>query len=374
MSPFKSSKPSDNTFYEAVTQKYLEISLEILLVLDLSCRVTMINNTGCQMLGVSMEEIVGKLWCENFVPESEQEETKHAINQMLTGNIEPYEFHENHIVTSKNEQRLILWHNYLLRNDDDQIIGLLSAGNDITKLKNLEEQKEKFAEQNALMLDILAHDLRNIFIVIQSYLELFCEDRTVERREQNIDYVLKATNAVNQGILLLENVVQLLKEQADRKDKLENMKLLQAIKNAEMLLRDMFLEREIIFNIKGINPDEEILADKLLYLLFLNLFSNSVRYGKNRVIITVSKEKQLDEFVQLTITDNSKGIAPKDREKVFDRFSDVSKKSGGGGTGLGMFIIGSLIKRYGGSISLDNIDGEPYTSGTKITLTLPIKS
>jgi len=55
----------------------------------------------------------------------------------MKGNLEPVEYFENNVITAKGEERVIAWHNTLLRDEDNNIVGTLSSGQDVTDLKTL---------------------------------------------------------------------------------------------------------------------------------------------------------------------------------------------------------------------------------------------
>ncbi len=117
-------------------QQYLNIAGVMLMALDTEGRVQLINRKGCEMLGVSEADILGKKWFECFLPERKREELKHLFIYMLKGNIEPVEYLETVIVTHSGEERVIAWHNALLRDEADRVNGVLASGEDITERKH----------------------------------------------------------------------------------------------------------------------------------------------------------------------------------------------------------------------------------------------
>jgi len=96
-------------------QKYLDVAGVMFLVLDANGRVTLINDRGCEILGYNEEEILGKNWFENFLPERIRNDVALVFNKLIAGEIEPVEYFENSIVNKKGEERIIAWHNTVLR-------------------------------------------------------------------------------------------------------------------------------------------------------------------------------------------------------------------------------------------------------------------
>jgi len=121
-------------------QKYLDIAAVIIIAIDAEGKVKLINKKGCEVLGYKEEEIVGKNWFDNFLPEKQRAAVKTVADQLLAGEIEPAEYYENPILTKSGQERLIAWDNTTLRDEAGNIVGHLSSGTDITKRKQAEEE------------------------------------------------------------------------------------------------------------------------------------------------------------------------------------------------------------------------------------------
>jgi signal transduction histidine kinase len=79
-----------------------------------------------------------------------------------------------------------------------------------------------------------------------------------------------------------------------------------------------------------------------------NLIENAAKYGGGSVFVTVSAA---DGLAEIAVEDDGPGIAPADREKLFNR--GVRLDSSKPGTGLGLAIVRDVAEIYGGSIMLD---------------------
>ena len=120
-------------------QRYLDIAGVILVSINKKGEVTLINQKGCEVLGYNEEEIVGKNWFENFIPEWLKEDLIPVSKKLLNGELEFVEYHKNPILTKTGEERIILWHNTNLKDAEGNIIGHLSSGEDITDREQAEE-------------------------------------------------------------------------------------------------------------------------------------------------------------------------------------------------------------------------------------------
>ena len=124
-------------------KQYLEIAGIIMLVLDNQGRVSIINKKGCKVLGYKEKDIVGKKWFDNFLPVRFRKSTAVVFKKIIAGQMKGVEFYENPIINSRGEERIIAWHNSLIKDKKGKILATLSSGEDITEKKAAEEALEK---------------------------------------------------------------------------------------------------------------------------------------------------------------------------------------------------------------------------------------
>ncbi len=129
-----------------LTQKYFDLAEVMLVILSPDKRVLHINKKGSRILGYSPEEIIGKNWFENFLPKRYKIATSEVFYKLLSGSVESVEYNENPVLTKSGEERLIRWHNAILKNEKDEIIAIISTGEDITEQKKMEEELERHHE------------------------------------------------------------------------------------------------------------------------------------------------------------------------------------------------------------------------------------
>ena len=134
-------------------QRYLDIVGVMLLALDADEKVILINRKGCEILGYKEEEIIGKHWSDNFLPEGYRERLTTSFAKLIAGDIEPVEYLENPVLTKSGEERVIAWHNTVLTDEAGKIFATLSSGEDITERKRVEEALRRKSEEQALLLN-----------------------------------------------------------------------------------------------------------------------------------------------------------------------------------------------------------------------------
>ncbi|MBI1910759.1 MAG: PAS domain S-box protein [Deltaproteobacteria bacterium] len=119
--------------------QYLDIAGVMLVVLNTEGKVTLINKRGAEMLGYNENEILGKDWFENFVPADIREKVLQTFYKLIKGEEPPVEgYFENRILTRTGDEKIILFHNTVLK-EGGSITGTLSSGEDITQRKKVEK-------------------------------------------------------------------------------------------------------------------------------------------------------------------------------------------------------------------------------------------
>jgi len=120
----------------------LDLVRLIIVVIDSEQKVSYINKKGCEILGYTKEDILGKNWFDNFLPEKLREDIKMVFSKLMSADIELAEYFDNVVLAKDGQEKIIGWHNALLKNDADKIIGTLSLGEDITDRRRTEEKRE----------------------------------------------------------------------------------------------------------------------------------------------------------------------------------------------------------------------------------------
>ena len=102
----------------------------------------------------------------------------------------------------------------------------------------------------------------------------------------------------------------------------------------------------------------------------INLLSNAIKFTESGTV-TVKAEEIDENKIAISVTDTGIGIAPEDRDKIFQAFrqADQTFTRQHAGTGLGLAITQSLVKMMGGTISLESELGK----GATFTVEIPRK-
>lgn len=147
-------------------ETYFNTSGVIMEVIDTNLRLVRLNQTGYDFFGYAPEEIVGKDWLDIRLPERERDKIKALIRSELAGQVLPI-VTENPVVTRSGEERIVAWHDSLLRDSKGQVSGTISSGVDVTDRVRAEHALQaselKFRElfnqaQDAILLHVINAD------------------------------------------------------------------------------------------------------------------------------------------------------------------------------------------------------------------------
>ena len=113
------------------------------------------------------------------------------------------------------------------------------------------------------------------------------------------------------------------------------------------------------------DPDE-------LHTVVTNLLDNAVKYSPDGVHIAVELDVPDEELLVLRVRDRGVGIPQDELKRIFKRFYRVRRRGRPRvkGTGLGLFIVRSIVRNHGGRVFAES---EGAGKGTTVTLELPRK-
>ncbi|HKM45992.1 MAG TPA: HAMP domain-containing sensor histidine kinase [Terriglobales bacterium] len=111
------------------------------------------------------------------------------------------------------------------------------------------------------------------------------------------------------------------------------------------------------------DPDE-------LHTVVTNLLDNAVKYSPDGVHIAVELDVPNEELLVLRVRDRGVGVPQDELKRIFKRFYRVRRRGRPRvkGTGLGLFIVRSIVRNHGGRVFAES---EGAGKGTTVTLELP---
>ncbi len=137
------------------------------------------------------------------------------------------------------------------------------------------------------------------------------------------------------------------------------------IRNCILLLERSWSEKNIELDIE-LEPIKYTFNEEMISHVFINLFSNSVKFTENGGHISCRLFED-DRNVIFEISDNGIGMTDETRSHIFEKFYQGDTSHSTLGNGIGLNIVNRIVTLAGGNI---NVESE-YSTGSKFTVMLP---
>ena len=128
-------------------------------------------------------------------------------------------------------------------------------------------------------------------------------------------------------------------------------------------------QRELVATPTGRPEELRVYGDReLITTAIRNLVTNAISYSEDGTHVAVVT-RRAGETVEVSVSDQGRGISPEDQERIFERFYrvDAARSRSTGGTGLGLSIVKHICANHGGEVSVWSEEGQ----GSTFTLRLP---
>jgi len=353
----RQSEEKYRTILETIEEGYYEV--------DLAGSFTFFNDSICQILGYSREELMGM----NNRQYSDQENAKRvyqAFNRVYrTG--EPCREHDWEIIRKDGTKRYIEASASLRKDAWDKPIGFRGIIRDITDKKRIEEQLFQAEKLRAVgeMASGVAHDFNNALAAILGNTQLLLYTVRDEELKETLKIIEKVAKDSSQTVRRLQEFTR--KRIPQELFKVDvNAIVKDSIEITKPKWKDEAQSRgiqiEMVSNLEDI-PLASGSASELREVI-TNMIFNAIEamHDGGKIEIRTSREGK-DVFIQ--ISDTGVGIAEETKERIFEPFFTTKPFTN---TGLGLSMSYGIVKRFGGEIEVESKVGQ----GTAFTITLPI--
>ena len=241
---------------------------------------------------------------------------------------------------------------------------------DVTDQRQAEQSKSDFTAQ-------IVHDLRGPLSGIQGTLEFVLSQEGTKIDSLYADLLTEAHRETERMMSLINELLDFSKIQSGNfVVEQEPVRVAGLLKRSIRSLQSVAARDEIFLVIAhGRDVPQIIGSVEKLTQAIINLISNSLKFTPKKGVISVGaqivRHGDAPEWIVITVTDSGMGIKASEVNKLFEKYKQTGNKSlrGGGGTGLGLYIVKQIIEAHGGEVSVASIEGV----GTSMVLRLPVK-
>ena len=335
------------------------------IVTDQTGKILLINSVGAELLGVSSTEILNKSYM-SFTVYSEKNEPIPEAERPLTITL-----HQSKKVTKGArimdargvKRELSLTSSPVL--EAGKLIGGIEIIRDVTREHEVDRVKTDF-------ISIASHQLRTPLSAIRWFSEMLSAGDAGKLKPEQQEFVDNITQSTRRMIELVGSLLSISRLESGRvavnphptdiKELIE--KVVSELKT-EITDRHQQIVVEVDPGLPKMNIDPRLVGQ-----VYMNLLTNAIKYTPNSGRVTVRVMATGDDMVS-EIKDNGYGIPKEEQSKIFDRFFRATNviKVETDGTGLGLYLIKTIVESAGGRVWFESAEGQ----GTTFWFTLPLK-
>ena len=318
------------------------------------------NKAGLRFFGVLPEEIEGKN-IFSYIAGEDREPAEKMFQYYKSSS--PINRKEVDMVTKKGDVRSVQLSIFEMKNPGSLSTTGLAMIFDVTEQKLLDKAKTEF-------LSLASHQLRSPLAATKWLTEMLVSGDIGVLSPKQKEYMEKLHTANEDMVDLVDVLLNV--------SRIEMGSLAVEMKptNVEELSENILNELAFLVNKNGIEIKREyngllknIKSDpKLLRIVIQNLVSNALKYTPRGGTVTITFEETMGKR-RIKVTDTGMGIPRNQQDKIFTklfRADNVRKLSESQGTGLGLYLVKSVVSSIGGDISFVSEENK----GSTFTITL----
>ena len=245
---------------------------------------------------------------------------------------------------------------------DDELAGLITKFNSMaTSLEQLENSRRSFVAN-------VSHEFKTPMTTIGGFINGIL-DGTIppEKQDYYLEIVSSEINRLSKMVTMMLNISRIETGNADLTIEQFDIspKLVTTFLGFEQLLSKKKIDVEGFEELPQLSiHGDSAMIDQVIY----NLVDNAVKFTNDGGKITINGATD-KKYAYFSVTNSGKGIPKKDINKVFERFYkvDQSRSTDVKSTGLGLFLVKSIVDLHGGIIT---VESEP-DSFTRFKVKLP---
>ena len=230
---------------------------------------------------------------------------------------------------------------------------------------------EAFAMQRRFSASA-AHELRTPIAVLRTKLDVFKKKKREQREyDELVDtmetYIDRLSSIITDLLEFAET-----SELGETEDVSLDTVITTVVDDLEPVAQNNMVNIQIDVQPKAQSETKAFIVKgntNLLYRALYNLIENAIRYNNEEGSVNITLETKDHEGVVI-IADTGVGIAPEQRELVFEPFYRVNKSRSRefGGAGIGLSLVKTILKRHGASITVS----ENNPQGSVFTIRIPL--
>ncbi|MBI2963272.1 MAG: PAS domain-containing protein [Deltaproteobacteria bacterium] len=321
---------------------------------DLSGGCVYTNPRWHRLAGLSFEQSLGDGWASAVHPEDRERVLTEWRNATHRGQEFDLEFR---VRTPAGAVRWIQAHAGAIRSERGEPLGYVGTNDDVTEKKAIEQLRRD-------VVSMLSHDIKNPLMAIRGYAEILRENLHDScDAEASIDAI---ESAAEQAMSLALNFLEA--------DRIESglLELRRARASLNEIVERVIGQQAARARFKGVQLRADVdaalppfeLDRSLIERVLANLLSNAIKFSPAGGAVDVATRRDGDRAT-VSVRDHGPGIDADNVSRLFQRYSRSGRSDS---TGLGLFIVRTLVEAHGGSVGVESERG----AGAVFAFSLPL--
>ena len=249
---------------------------------------------------------------------------------------------------------------------DKKVIGAIKVFRDITQEKEIDRSKSEF-------VSVASHQLKTPATIVNFYTERLLNGANSVVTPKQVDYINEIRGANQRMIEIVNTLLNVSRIEMGifpvdpmPVDVIEIFK--NAVKESHMgREKKNLVLKERYHRLKHMIPIDAL----MLKMIFSNLISNAIKYTSAGGTISIETSEE-EKNLLISVSDNGCGIPLDQQDKIFTKFfrSDNARRQDTDGTGLGLYIVKSVLDHIGGKVWFSSKEKE----GSNFYFTIPLSN
>lgn len=324
---------------------------DVVLVTDSENKILVLNRAAEKAFDIRKEETVKTHFLETIKHEEIFEQVKKALKDQQDDD----KGYTDISIEKDDSIKHLRVKSKPIKNEQKEIIGVVTLMQDITKLKEVDAMKSEFVAT-------VSHEFRTPLTSIGMAVNLLLDGTTGKINEEQKELLLALKEDQERLNSLVGDLLDLSRIESGKiQMDIQSNEMKEIVHNAispfsiQLKESDVDLEIDLPENLPVVKAD----FNKISWVL-TNLVGNALRYvprdGTGR--INISAKKTANKLL-VSVSDNGSGIPEVMQEKIFEKFVRADKRQGG--TGLGLAISREILLAHGGEIWVSSKQGSGST-------------
>lgn len=335
-------------------------------VVDKNFKTIMFNRVAERITGFSAGEVIGnridKIIQILNIQTKEKDDACFIEEVIKTGKLKKSSA-PTLLITKRNREVPIMKSASPLKNKEGETIGCLVVFRDLSHEYEVDKAKTEF-------VSLASHQLRTPLSSINWYTEMLLSKDVGEVNRKQKEYLNQIYEGNQRMINLVNSLLNVSRlEIGTFIVEPEKIDITKIADNVILELTPKMKERNIKILKKYQQDIPRIPLDpRLTRIIFQNILSNAIKYNKPKKNIELKIEKD-NQNLNIEISDQGLGIPKKQQRHIFTKFfrADNVRQTETEGTGLGLYLVKTIIDKVGGKVSFKSIEGE----GTTFYVSIP---